>query len=225
MSKTCSLRKSSVPNRQTLIVFDHDGTLVDSSRILYQAYRHVADAHGLPIPPYSDVTNSIGYDDHFTILFGSNEPEYLNTFLGFYYAHHLRLIRPFDGISTLLDHLRKEGYKMGVVSNKLRKAGLAELSACGFSSYFAETVYREDMDQAKPDPQGIHWLQEKFAVQSPDVVLVGDTEVDIQCAKNAGVKTIAALWGYGDESRLASLHPDASSRSPADVSRALAALL
>ena len=152
---------------QTLIVFDHDGTLVDSSRILYQAYRHVAEVYGLPTPLRADVTNSIGHDDHFTFVFGSNKSEYLDTFFDFYYANHLKLVRPFDGVATLLDHLRKGGYRMGVVSNKLRKAGLAELRECGLLSYFDKTVYREDMDQAKPDPQGIHWLQEKFTVQSP----------------------------------------------------------
>ena len=209
---------------QTLIVFDHDGTLVDSSRILYQAYRHVAEVYGLPTPLYSDVTSSIGCDDQFTLLFGSNRPEYVDTFLDFYYAHHLSLVRPFDGIATLLNDLRKGGYKLGVVSNKLRKAGLAELRECGLSSYFDKTIYREDVDRGKPDPEGIHLLHEQLGVQPPNVVLVGDTEVDVQCAKNAGIRSIAALWGYGDKLRLASLRPDASSRSPADVSRALAAL-
>jgi len=209
---------------QALIVFDHDGTLVDSSRILYQAYRHVAEVYGLPRPPYSDVTNSIGYDDHFTILFGSHRPEYVDTFFDFYYAHHLTLVRPFDGIATLLNDLRNEGCKLGVVSNKLRKAGLAELRECGLSYYFDKTIYREDVDQGKPDPEGIHLLHEQLGVQPQNVVLVGDTEVDMQCARNAGVRGIAALWGYGDESRIVSLNPGASSRSPADVKRALAAL-
>ena len=210
---------------QALIVFDHDGTLVDSSRILYQAYRHVAEVYGLPPPPYSDVTNSIGYDDHFTILFGSHRPEYVDTFLGFYYAHHLSLVRPFDGIATLLNDLRNQGCKLGVVSNKLRKAGLAELSECGLSSYFGKTIYREDVDQGKPDPEGIHLLHEQLGVQALNVVLVGDTEVDIQCAKSAGVRSIAALWGYGDAHQMASLNPDAYSQSPADVPRALVSLL
>ena len=212
-------------NSQTLVVFAHDGTLVDPSRILYQAYPHVADVYGLTTPLYSEVTASIGYDDHLTLLFGSNRPEYLHTFLEFYYAHHLRLVRPFEGIAILLNDLRNEGYKLGVVSNKLRKAGLAELSECGLSSYFGKTIYREDVDQGKPDPEGIHLLHEQLGVQALNVVLVGDTEVDIQCAKSAGVRSIAALWGYGDAHQMASLNPDAYSQSPADVPRALVSLL
>ena len=210
---------------RTLIVFDHDGTLVDSSRILYQSYQHVAKVHGLPKPLYSQVTSSIGHDDHFTLVFGSNEPEYVDTFLDFYYANHLSLVTPFDGIPALLDALSREGCRLGVVSNKLRQAGLAELDQCGLLSYIDEAVYREDVDRAKPDPQGIHLLQKKFGARSPDVVLVGDTEVDIRCARNAGAKAVAALWGYGDKAQMASLHPDAISQSPADVSGALATLL
>ncbi len=203
------------------MIFDHDGTLIDSSVILTKSFAHAAHELGLPEPSQDRVVKTIGRADQWKALFGFSSSELVAIFLDYYYANHLREIRLFPGMNEILVSLRDSGFNLAVSSNKLKRAGLSELEACGIAQHFSYALWREDVAQPKPHPEGINAVLHALACSSGRACYVGDTALDVRAARAAGVRSIAVLWGYGTAADLAPEAPDVLCASPDELLFAL----
>jgi phosphoglycolate phosphatase len=111
-------------------------------------------------------------------------------------------------VPETLAALRERGYALGVLSNKLRDWGRAELAAVGLEPYFAHAVFAEDMPAPKPAPAALDPLIAALAIPAQRMLVVGDGAADIACARAAGAASAAALWGAVAPEALRALAPD-----------------
>jgi phosphoglycolate phosphatase len=190
----------------TTIVFDLDGTLVDTAPDLAAATNHVLRHKGLQPVSLPEIHPLIGHGSKAMIEAGLRvhgarveEPE-LNQlhemFLEFYAANVAVGSRPFEHIPELIDTLKGQGAKLAVCTNKVEGLSRLLLSTLELDSHFAAIAGRDTFDVFKPDPG--HLTQTiKAAGGDPNrAVMVGDSDTDITTARNAGIPCIAVTFGY-----------------------------
>lgn len=190
---------------KTGILFDLDGTLLSTLEDLTDAVNYTLRHFGCPERTLDEVRSFVGNGARVLIAFAlpgkDNDPpveEALRFFQG-YYAHHCQLkTRPYDGILEALAEIKKE-YPVAIVSNK---PDIATKPLC--REYFGEGVFalgQQDAIPRKPAADMVHKAMEAIGVDT--CVYVGDSEVDVLTAKNAGVPCLSVLWGFRDKKTLA----------------------
>lgn len=185
---------------KTAILFDLDGTLLDTLGDLYSATNHVLQQFGYPSRTIEEVCRFVGNGAERLIRQavpqGADPMPVLAAFQTYYAAHCDILTKPYDGIPEVLSVLG-EKYPLAVVSNKPDRA-VKELAKIYFPTLFARG---ESTDcPRKPAPDMVKKAME--AIGAETCVYVGDSDVDIVTAKNAGVPCISVTWGFREEEEL-----------------------
>jgi HAD superfamily hydrolase (TIGR01509 family) len=212
------------------LIFDLDGTLVDTAALHVAATHHAALAVlgrdidtatvraslGRPLPESMDVV-ARGAGLSAAVDRARLVPALVATFLDHYTAHEVDLVRLFPGVPETLAELRRRGYPLALLSNKLREWGRAELQALGLAGYFAVAVFAEDMPRPKPAREALAPALEALGLPARRVLLVGDGAADIGCARAAGARAVAALWGAVVPEELLALRPDYALQGIADL--------
>jgi phosphoglycolate phosphatase len=184
------------------IIFDLDGTLIDSLPDIAAAVNHVFYHRGLPALSLAQVKPMIG--DGAKVLLSRacaavgapvEEADYA-VFETYYTAHSADLTRPYPGIVAALQELQAAGHSLGVCTNKPQAPALAVLEALGLASYFGAVTGGNSTPYRKPDPR--HLAATLDALGSEDAVMVGDHHNDIAVAAGLGIPAIFAAWGYGE---------------------------
>ena len=194
--------------RYQVVLFDLDGTLLDTLDDLHAAVNFVLEKYHLPIRTRDEVRAFIG-NGIVKLMERSvgagmrsmvNLDDVVTDFKAYYGAHCQEKTKPYDGVMELLANLKKVGVKVGVVSNK---AHFATAQLCEY--YFGDLVdvaigeNEEGGVRKKPAPDSVFAAIEAVGGVDPShVVYVGDSEVDIQTAMNAGVDCISVCWGMKD---------------------------
>lgn len=191
------------------VIFDLDGTLLDTLADLAAAGNHALDALGLPTHEAEAYKTFIGNGIPNLIRRmlpeGSDDAlqrEALRLFSDYYAAHHSDRTKPYDGIPALLDTLHRQGVKTAVVSNKAHVFSVELIRR-----FFGERVgpvYGTGNDlPRKPDPTAVFRVMEELSVTKPETLYVGDSDVDMFTARNAGLDACGVLWGFRPEHVLA----------------------
>jgi HAD superfamily hydrolase (TIGR01549 family) len=142
---------------------------------------------------------------------------FVNTYREFYYAQE-RDVRPFDGVVAVLEALRRAEVPMAVVTAKIAYGAVDELSRSGLMQYFQAVVGADDTEAHKPDPAPVYEALDRLLIEpSEAIVMVGDSPADIWAAKNAGVRSVAALWGTIDAEMLLDAFPHHTAKTPGEV--------
>ena len=199
----------------TGLLFDLDGTLLDSLEDLLDATNYALRAHGYPERTLPELRRFVGNGAHNQIRLsvpeGADPLPVLETYLSYYPTHCRIKTRPYDGIPEVLREL-KERYPVAVVSNKPDRA-VKELCAELFPGIYA---LGEAPDcPRKPAPQMVYKAME--AIGADSCIYIGDSEVDILTAKNAGVPCISVTWGFRDEPDLLSAGAGLLCRTPEEL--------
>ena len=229
------------------ILWDLDGTLIDTGRDLATAVNCMLTE--LELEPLSTerVAHHVGRGARNLVtraledrgrgeLSEQEISAVLAVFERHYDLHLLDTTRPFAGILPVLDRLRERGERMGVVTNKPAGFSRNLLDALGLARYFEALVGGDTTPRRKPDPAPLFAaLEQLTANASPatataesarsKVVLVGDTPIDIETARNAGVRVIAVSWGFAKRELLADSRPDAIADTMAELESALTSLI
>jgi phosphoglycolate phosphatase len=212
-----------------LIVFDLDGTLIDSARDLALSMnatrQHLQLAPLDPLLIYSFVGNGAAM-----LVRRALGPEAsqdlndkaLNFFLRYYRVHALEHTRLYDGVKELLDRLLAEGHMLAILTNKPVKISRDIVAALGLASYFVQVYGGDSFPTKKPDPQGLLTLLEETRTEACNSWMVGDSGVDIQTARNAGVRSCGVMWGFQPDA-CAAANPDALIEQPAQLFKFLSA--
>lgn len=194
------------------VVFDLDGTLLDTLGDLSSSVNYALRQHGLRERSVADIRmflgNGIRYlmqksvgdavsdDDAFEAVF--------QTFRTHYVQHCLDTTRPYPGIMELLDTLKANGVKMAIVSNKLHPA-VQELAQRFFRGYITSAVGESATVRRKPNPDAVIRALSELHSTRAEAIYMGDSEVDLQTANNAELPCALVTWGFRDESFLRSL--------------------
>ena len=199
------------------IVFDLDGTLVDTAPDLINALNFVLEREGLSAVPLDAARNMIGAGARRLIERGleldgrSVAPADLarltGDFIDHYAAHIADLSRPFEGLESALDDLAISGYRFAVCTNKLEWLSKLLLDRLGLSARFAAICGADTFGVSKPDPAILRQTVVRAGGQLSLSVMVGDAGPDIGVARRAGVPVIGVGFGYTDVP-IADLKPD-----------------
>ncbi|WP_316175247.1 MULTISPECIES: HAD family hydrolase [unclassified Bradyrhizobium] len=199
------------------IVFDLDGTLVDTAPDLISALNYVLEREGLPALPLASARNMIGAGARKLLERGLEAegrivgPEEMNRltadFIDYYGENIAVASRPFEGLEMALDALAERGCQFAVCTNKLEWLSKRLLDQLELSSRFAAICGADTFGVAKPDPA---ILRQTIARAGGDIgaaVMVGDAGTDVGAARRAGVPVIGCTFGYTDVP-IAELNPD-----------------
>jgi len=186
-----------------LLVFDLDGTLIDSAKDLAISMNATREHLNLaPLDPqliYSFVGN--GAAVLVKRALGPDADEELNKkalafFLKYYRDHALEHTRLYDGVRELIDQLLAQNHTLAVLTNKPVKISRDILSALGLGPVFHPVYGGDSFPTKKPDPQGLLTILQETQMAVSDAWMVGDSGVDVQTAKNAGVRSCGVMWGF-----------------------------
>ncbi|MGD8867100.1 MAG: HAD-IA family hydrolase [Gemmatimonadales bacterium] len=181
------------------ILFDLDGTLVDSLELILSSYRHTLSVHLGRVLPDEDWLKTMGMPLRVQLARFSDSPEQIEAMFRTYVAHnqaqHDRLLRFFPGMREGVVTLRKADYRLCVVTSKIREHAIRELAVAGLDGLFDGLVGANEVQHAKPDPEPVLLGLERIGVTAGDALMVGDSVYDLRAARAAGVDAAAALWG------------------------------
>jgi phosphoglycolate phosphatase len=197
-----------------LLIFDLDGTLVDSKLDLAQAVNATRSHMGMSALDHERVYSYVGNGAPVLIrrAMGAHatEPqvqEALEFFLEYYREHYLDFTTLYPGVREALDRLRDGGKRMAVLTNKPVRISRAILDGLGVSGHFFQVYGGNSFDLKKPDPVGVRTLMLEAGIPAERTLMIGDSGVDIQTARNAGIASCGVTYGFQPET-LADPAPD-----------------
>ncbi len=206
-----------------LIIFDLDGTLINTIDDLGQACNYALAACGYPIHPIEDYPRLVGNGINRLIERAlpeahRNEATVLRLrkyFVPYYDEHNCELTCPYDGIIELLQTLKEEGHTLAVASNKYQ-AATEKIVAHFFPGVFDVVLGERENVARKPDPQ-IVWDIVGSLEDASEMLYVGDSLVDAETAKAAKIPFVACTWGFCTEEQLASANPNYMVQHPIEI--------
>lgn len=191
------------PPRPRAILFDWDNTLVDNWGAIHAALNSALSAMGQGTWTVAETRQRVrkSLRDSFPEMFGERWHEARDIFYRSFAASHLETLKPIDGAGELLAALAGEGLYLGVVSNKMGDYLRREADHLGWTGYFSRLIGAMDADQDKPAVAPVELALDGSGIQrSQEVWFVGDADIDIECAKNAGLT--AVILHRENESRI-----------------------
>ncbi|HEV8717352.1 MAG TPA: HAD-IA family hydrolase [Candidatus Binatia bacterium] len=185
------------------LIFDLDGTLVDTKADLAAATNHVLASFGLPQLLSAQVADYVGHGVRVLVerALGPAHADLVARgfalFMDYYGVHLLDHTRPYAGIEQLLAAVQAQGLTLSVLTNKPEAASRAIVTGLGLAAYFREIVGGDTLPAKKPDPQGVTYLQRLTGVDLHQTLLIGDSRVDCETGRAAGIVTCGVTWGFG----------------------------
>ena len=193
------------------VIFDLDGTLLNTLTDLSNSVNYALRSHHLPERPLTEVRQFLGNGIRNLMLqaVGDNASteEFEQVFQSFrthYMEHCLDFTAPYPGIMHLLEQLKERGIKMAIVSNKLQPA-VQELSERFFKGYITSAIGESETVRRKPNPDAVLKALEQLGATPKEAIYVGDSEVDLTTSINAKMPCALVCWGFRDECVLRSL--------------------
>lgn len=192
------------------LLFDFDGTLLNTNDLIIQTFMHVLEERFPGQYQPEDCLRFIGpsLTETFEELTPDEVEEMTLKYRKWNLEHHDELVTEFDGVIETLEELRALGIRLAIVSTKRRDTIKRGLSLMGASDYFEFLVGIDDVKNVKPDPEPVLLAIEKLGVEKEDVMMIGDNYHDILAGKNAGVKTAGVAWSLKGEAYLREFRPD-----------------
>ena len=210
----------------TTILFDLDGTLIDTREDIANACNHALEQCGFPTHALDEYNMLVGrgIDNLFrgALPEGSRDEAMVSKmrsiFVPYYNEHKCDFTRPYEGIIEALEELHEKGLKFAVASNKYQE-GTEQLVEKFFGKYeFVRILGQRDGKPIKPDPLIVSEAMEGMPGIKPDeVVYCGDSDVDMQTGLGAGVRTIGVTWGFRTREELMSYSPHALIDHPREI--------
>lgn len=197
-----------------LIVYDLDGTLVDTLEDITASANHMLDALGLPGVPASAVRGYVGRGvrELVTRCLGTSDDAQLERGLRLYREHYGRHLldrsRLYPGAREALQHFKRLGRAQAVITNKPDPYSTQILAGLNVAEYFAAIVAGDARYPKKPDPASLRSLMAQHGVGPGEAVFIGDSPVDVETGRRAGVLTVAVTHGLSDAQELAAAAPD-----------------
>lgn len=204
--------------RITSVIFDLDGTLLDSEWLGSEAYNSgICSVIGRELSA-SEKEFLLGKPfQAISVLFPNHDLDTIVMKVLEHYKLHNHKIKTYEGIPGLLNRLCHDGYKLGIVTAKERENAEKELSGTGIRHYFDVVLTMEDTKEFKPSPVPLLQAAELLSVLPEECMYIGDQPTDIEATHAAKMVSVAALWGEGKQERLVPLSPAHCANFPTEV--------
>lgn len=194
--------------RYKAVLFDMDGTVLDTLTDLTNAVNHILERYEMPPRSPREVASFLG-NGAATLLRKAAAPdtpeeqlaEMLRVYQPWYDGHCAVFTAPYPGILSLMESLREAGVKQAVISNK-QDSAVRRLAAAHFPGLLETAVGESASVRRKPNPDAVLAALREMELTPKDAVYVGDTEVDLQTAENAGLACAVVGWGFRTEEQL-----------------------
>ncbi len=192
------------------LLFDLDGTLLDSLADIAAAMNRMLAERGLPACDTDEIRRMVGDGMRQLVVRALPEDQHdeatVDACLAAYRGHYETLwqtaTRPYEGIPELLDELRRRGFKLGVISNKAHRFTVPMTEHFFGSDGFAVVLGQRDEVPRKPDPAGALEAAALLGVTPAECAYVGDSGIDMEFAANSGMTGIGVTWGLRDAAEL-----------------------
>ncbi|MCZ8522179.1 MULTISPECIES: pyrophosphatase PpaX [Paenibacillus] len=179
------------------VLFDLDGTILDTNELIIQSFLHTFE--GITAEPLTrhHIIPNMGRPLVEQMVFFSGR-EQVDDLVAKYRLYNLNrhdeLVQEFPKVRETLAKLHAAGIQMGVVTSKIRKTTEMGLKLTGMYDYFGSIVTVEDVEKAKPDPEGIQRALQELGADPATALMVGDSHYDIEAAHNAGLPSVGVAW-------------------------------
>jgi len=190
------------------LIFDLDGTLIDSQRDLIHSVNAMLREMGRQELPEPTISGYIGHGAPQLVAraLGGNASEEdhqraLKFFLGYYEEHKMDNTCAYPGVAETLAQLQRKGLPMAILTNKPARISVRILNALGLAGYFRAIYGGNSFETKKPDPLGANTILRELGAQPQSAMVIGDSEVDVQTARNAGTLAAAVNYGFGVHDR------------------------
>jgi phosphoglycolate phosphatase len=211
------------PTQIKLLIFDLDGTLIDSRLDLIHSINAMLRHLGRPELPGEVVASYVGDGAPMLVRRALGDPddekmvhEALEFFLAYYRIHKLDFTHVYAGIKDALAALHVSGRKMAVLSNKPVHPSRAIVEALGLGKFFVQVYGGNSFPTKKPDPQGAHTLLKETGHRAVEALIIGDSSIDVLTARNAGVRACGVTYGFAPHT-LQEAPPDVLLDTPGDL--------
>jgi len=186
---------------KTTIIFDMDGTLIDSSQVISNAINHVRERLGLAPMDRAKILHAVNdMNTHSPSYFyeaKAFDTRHIDWFQEYYTAYHDKEVALYEGVLSLLNKA-KEKYQLSLATNAYRQSTLQLLGFVNITHYFDIIVCADDVVASKPHPQMIEKILAHFDIAASEAIMIGDSLKDKEAASKAGVETILVDWGFSD---------------------------
>jgi phosphoglycolate phosphatase len=213
------------PHSIELVIFDLDGTLIDSRLDLIHSVNAMLRHFNRPELPGDVVASYVGDGAPMLVRRALGDPEDekffkagLEYFLGYYREHKLDFTHVYPGIPEALQQIRSNGInrKMAVLSNKPVNPSRAIVDALALADFFVKVYGGNSFDTKKPDPLGVHELLKETGTSTANALIVGDSSIDILTGRNAGIATCGVTYGFAPHT-LCEVPPDVVVDKPQEL--------
>lgn len=197
-----------------LVIFDLDGTILNTLTDLTNSVNYVLEHYGLPLKKEEEIKYFLGYGPRHLLEKSFNkeftDSEYNKVFQlydNYYDKHQTDYTKPYEGIEEVLKQLKAEGYLLAVCSNKQDNATTKIIQDL-FPNIFDVVMGTNSEFLKKPAPDMVLEILRLLKVKKESTIYIGDTEIDLKTAINAGIKKIAVLYGFRKKSDLIDYNPE-----------------
>jgi pyrophosphatase PpaX len=204
-----------------IILFDLDGTLIDSVRLILDSYHHTMRSHGFSPRTDDDWLRGLGTPLSVQFAEWMDEPATLQALIATYreynLAHHDHMVTVYPGVVEAVGAIRAAGARTGLVTSKNRNGALRGLGLAGLVPMMDVLVCADDVTNPKPHPEPVEKAVRILGGEAGETIYVGDSIHDMQSGRAAGVRTAAALWGPFGRCHLVGAAPDYWLESPSEL--------
>jgi pyrophosphatase PpaX len=217
-----------MPRDPITVLFDLDGTLIDSIELIMNAARHAFGSRAGPAPTDDEFMAGIGQP--LLTQFGPYvqtpaEMEHLIAeYRTYQLANHDRLTTLYDGVAEVVDTLRSQGHRLGIVTSKMDAIARRSLKHVGLEGQIEVLVGCDATNRHKPDPEPVRFALERMGSTPEQAVFIGDSPFDVQAGNGAGVQTIAVTWGAFSRDTLMAAEPSFVLERPHEIPPLISAI-
>lgn len=208
------------------VLFDLDGTLIDSVRLILDSYHHTLARHGLPPRTDEHWLQGLGTPLRAQFREWSDDPAQIDamvlTYREYNLANHDRQVTAYPGVVGMVRAVRATGIRTALVTSKNRSGAMRGLDLVGLGDTMEVIVGADDVTNHKPHPEPVLRALETMAVEPRRALFVGDSVHDMAAGRAAGTSTGAVLWGPFNREHLAPTTPDHWLEAPDDLLALLA---
>jgi pyrophosphatase PpaX len=199
------------PAKPRAVLFDLDGTLIDSITLILESARFAFVGHDGPVP--TDAEWLVGVGTPLVSMFrkyARDEAQVqalVTKYREYQIPNHDRLVTAYDGVVDTVRSLKSAGHPLAIVTSKTEMLATRGIQCVGLGDYFDVLIGCDTVEKHKPDPEPVFAALERLKVAPEHAVFVGDSMYDIEAGNAAGVTTIAALWGPFSRADLTASRP------------------
>lgn len=192
------------------ILFDLDGTLLDTNELIIKSFLHILNKYFPGQYERDDVLPFMGPSLHDT--FGKLNPDKVDQMVEEYRAYNIKMhdeiVEEFPGVYETVEKLANNNIKMAIVTTKKHDVAVQGLKLFNLDHFFDAVIAYDNVENTKPDPEGLYLALEKLQVEPAEAIMVGDNYHDIVGGQNAGTKTAGVAWSLKGRDFLAKYEPD-----------------